>query len=347
VRREVRIRIRKVGYKDWLAEISRTPGTAIPVQCECSQRVASIDGGKPRVLLLADYPQWAQDRAAQAISRRLSDEFEFRIAYVSEGPDLSVWEFDLIFVLFWGEEHHLKYVMDSRGIIKQVSSHRWGTEKRYGLLTASEAVYVYFRDAGTLTVPSRRLQTTLWPFREVFLAQKGFEPSEFKVLGPRSGELRIGWAGSVKDPTKGLTDVLLPAAGSDFQLFTAAGDLRPDDMRDFYNSVDVICVASTAEGDPLTLIEGMACGCFPVAVDVGIVPELVRDGDNGLIVGRDSDSFRAAFEWCAAHLEHVREAGLRNAQEMLETRTWDHVSRQWREVLRHVYRGLSGPPDPR
>ena len=66
-------------------------------------------------------------------------------------------------------------------------------------------------------------------------------------------------------------------------------------MARFYNSIDVICVASTAEGDPLPLVEGMACGCFPVCVDVGIVPELVQSGVNGLIVDRTPAAFRAAL----------------------------------------------------
>lgn len=343
VRRGIRLRILKIGYRDWLAGLPCGVDTVTAPQGRSSPQVVTVDGRKPRVLMLADYPQWAQDRAVRAISRRLSDEFEFRVAYVRDHLDLSAWEFDLIFVMFWGEIYHRKFASDPRRVIKQVSSHRWETEKKYGRLTASEAVYVYLRDAGTLTAPSRRLQATLSPFREVLLAQKGFEPSEFKVLSRRSGKLRIGWAGDIRDRTKGLRDVLLPAAGSGFELVTAEGDLRLSDMLDFYNSIDVICVASTAEGDPLTLIEGMACGCFPVAVDVGIVPELVRDGDNGLIVDRHHASFRAAFEWCAANLDQVREAGLRNAVQMLDTRTWDHVSWQWREVLHHAYRGLSRP----
>lgn len=60
------------------------------------------DGEKPRVLMLVDRRGWAYDTAAKAISVRLSDEFEFRICYVRENPDLNAWEFDLLYVFFWG-----------------------------------------------------------------------------------------------------------------------------------------------------------------------------------------------------------------------------------------------------
>jgi glycosyltransferase involved in cell wall biosynthesis len=335
-------RVLKAGYDDTRVRSTDRAGADESATTSPSGPVVTPKGQRPRVVILADYPDWAQDRTAQAISRRLGDEFEFRIQYTRQSPNLSLWPFDLIYVLFWGEGYQRKFVDDHRKIIKQISSHRWETEKHWGRLTAGEAAYLYLRDAGTVTTPSRRLQTAFSPYREVLLAQKGFEPAEFMVRGQRTGSLRIGWAGDIKDPCKGLKDILRPAADSEFELHTASGDLSPGDMQDFYNSIDVICVASTAEGDPLTLLEGMACGCFPVAVDVGIVPELVRDGENGLIVSRDPPAFRAAFQWCAANVDFVREAGLRNAEEMLRTRTWDHVSDQWREALRRAYGKLEG-----
>ena len=307
-----------------------------------SRPVATTQGARPRVLMLPGMPNWAHDTAAQAISRCLSDEFEFRIEYLCHRPNISEWQFDLLFVFFWGEIYHRKYVRDPLRIIKQISSHRWASDDKYGRLTAAQVSDKYLVDAGTVTVPSRRLQAMFGPHREVFLAQKGFEPTEFEANARRTGRLRIGWAGNENDRCKGVKDILRPAAGSDYELFVASGNLDRRQMIAFYNSIDVICVASTAEGDPLPLIEGMACGCFPVVVDVGIVPDLVRHGANGLIVDRDPAAFRRAFEWCENNVDYVRQAGLWNAGEVLRTRTWDEVSVQWREVFRHAYRRLSG-----
>ena len=296
--------------------------------------------GKPRVLLLVDCPNWAFDKAAKAVARYLSDEFEFHIAYVAENPDLSLWPFDLIYVFFWGETYHQKFVSDPRRVIKEISSHRWALEEQYGRLSAKQAAERYLADAATLTATSRRLQAAFAADRVVFHTPNGFEPAHFFFKRRRRGPLRIGWAGNERDPCKGLGDILRPAAGKDFDFVVAGGKLTRQEMLKFYNSIDVLCVASTAEGEPLTLIEGMACGCFPVAVDVGIVRELVRHSDNGMIVERSADAFRTAFEWCRENLEVVRSAGAGNAAQMRNTRTWKAVDWHWRVVFREALHRL-------
>jgi 2-polyprenyl-3-methyl-5-hydroxy-6-metoxy-1,4-benzoquinol methylase len=143
-----------------------------------------------------------------------------------------------------------------------------------------------------------------------------------------------------------LQDILEPAAGEDFELLIAGGDLDTKAMARFYRSIDVLCIASTAEGEPLTLIEGMAAGVFPVAVDVGIVPELVRHRENGLIIERKPSAFRAAFQWCRLNPDKVRSAGASNARSMASIRGWDNVAPHWREVLRAAWETLSTKSHP-
>jgi 2-polyprenyl-3-methyl-5-hydroxy-6-metoxy-1,4-benzoquinol methylase len=202
----------------------------------------------------------------------------------------------------------------------------------------------YLSDAGTLTATSKRLQAIFAPIRQTHWCPNGFEPAVFSAPGPRSGPLRIGWAGNRNDPCKGLQDILKPAAGGDFELLIAGGDLDTEAMARFYRSIDILCVASTAEGEPLTLVEGMAAGVFPVAVDVGIVPELVRNRENGLIVERKPSAFRAAFQWCRLNPERVRSAGASNASAMASIRRWDDVAAHWRGVLRTAWKELATKP---
>lgn len=61
---------------------------------------------------------------------------------------------------------------------------------------------------------------------------------------------------------------------------------------------DVFALPSQAEGISNTLLEAMACGCAPVATDVGGNPELVQSGEggNGLLVPScDSGALAAAL----------------------------------------------------
>jgi glycosyltransferase involved in cell wall biosynthesis len=59
---------------------------------------------------------------------------------------------------------------------------------------------------------------------------------------------------------------------------------RTDDMPAFYSSIDIQVSASRQEGLPITLLEGMASGLPVVATSVGAVPQVVHDGETGLLV---------------------------------------------------------------
>jgi sugar transferase (PEP-CTERM/EpsH1 system associated) len=56
------------------------------------------------------------------------------------------------------------------------------------------------------------------------------------------------------------------------------------DVAELLPQFDIFALPSQAEGISNTLLEAMACGCAPVATDVGGNPELVEDGGNGWLV---------------------------------------------------------------
>ena len=58
---------------------------------------------------------------------------------------------------------------------------------------------------------------------------------------------------------------------------------RPDVPR-LLQAADAFMLSSISEGVPLTLIEAMASGLPCVATSVGGIPELIRDGETGLLV---------------------------------------------------------------
>ncbi len=57
-----------------------------------------------------------------------------------------------------------------------------------------------------------------------------------------------------------------------------------DDLRPFYNSLDLFVLPSLSEGLPLALLEAMACGKPAVATNVSGTCEVIRDGVDGLLV---------------------------------------------------------------
>lgn len=271
-----------------------------------------------RIALVPHTRDWSYDFTARALVQYLPHDFE--VFYSDTLDGFVPYNFDLVLDFWW------RGAMDRRfggRVLKQVSSHRW-TQDKYGTLDATALIDGHLRKSGAVLVPSLRLLGELANAPHVTLCPKGFHPETFGDAGDRRGDLVVGWAGNPAAVDKRVS--VITEAWPDLRV---AATLTQAQMPDFYNSIDVITCASDAEGDPRPLIEGMACGCFPVTVDVGIVPELVQHGINGLIIERSAGAFTEALAWCARNVDYVRAAGRQNAIDMLATRTWAHVAPAW------------------
>jgi hypothetical protein len=289
---------------------------------------------KPRILFMVPCRQWAYDFSAKSLAQRLAQDFDIRIRYSTDRPALRPEAYDLAQVFYWGEDAHLRRGFAPNQLILGCSSHRWQHPGKHGPLSVEDFAQRHLRQADTVLCTSLRLRDQIsGSHPNVHHAPNGIETSLFFDQARRQGNLRIGAAGSLTDEVKGYADILQPAAeGYDFEL--APGNMAHAAMNDFYNRFDVIAIASAHEGEPLTLMEAMAAGCFPVATPVGIVPELVRHRENGYIVEqRSPQAFREAFQWCQDHLEDLRAAGRANAEKIRQLRDWDSLVPIHRQFL--------------
>ena len=91
-------------------------------------------------------------------------------------------------------------------------------------------------------------------------------------------------------------------------------------MPAFYHSVDAYVCASRSEGTPNSCLEAAACGVPLVTARVGVMPELVKDGVNGLFVERRVEDIAAKL----ALLRDSPELGARLVARMLVSiAAWD------------------------
>jgi 2-polyprenyl-3-methyl-5-hydroxy-6-metoxy-1,4-benzoquinol methylase len=289
---------------------------------------------KPRILMLIDRPDWAYDACAQGLAKQLDDLYEFEFAYVREKPHIDLDRYDLIYVYFWGETYLNQFNPNPDRVIKEISSHRWAFEKLYGRCSPAEMVDTYLGDAGTRIATSQRLFDLLSPHAErIFHCPNGYQEEYFENRRSRVGALSIGWAGNPHDEAKRFSEIIEPLKATGFAIQVAAGDLPHKDLVDFYNDLDVICIASRSEGTPLPLLEAMASGCYPVCTDVGVVSEIVEHQKNGLIVDGERVAFENALGWCERNLEQIRGIGVRNSERIPQIRSWGAVANRFHTVF--------------
>lgn len=62
---------------------------------------------------------------------------------------------------------------------------------------------------------------------------------------------------------------------------------KTDDMAKVYQQAKMLVCASTVEGNPRVTIEAMACAIPVISTPVGIMPEVIEDGENGYLFNWD------------------------------------------------------------
>lgn len=149
----------------------------------------------------------------------------------------------------------------------------------------------------------------------IHVCHNGYEPQEFHSRGRRrpqalaDASIVIGTVGLLR-PEKNLR-ILLEAFAHVHRrdrkarlLIVGSGEMKAELLQlavglqvadacifqesvtepaDWMRAIDVFVLPSLSEGFSNSLLEAMACGCCPVASRVGGTPELVRDGDCGIL----------------------------------------------------------------
>jgi len=113
-----------------------------------------------------------------------------------------------------------------------------------------------------------------------------------------------------------------------------------DDVPEMLRQATVFVRPSTLEGLPLTILEAMACGLPVVATPVGGTPEVVRDGDQGLLIPVDDEAaLAAAILKLLDDPAAATEMGRRGRETVVHGYDWEKVVAHTEEVYREVIGG--------
>jgi glycosyltransferase involved in cell wall biosynthesis len=77
---------------------------------------------------------------------------------------------------------------------------------------------------------------------------------------------------------------------------TLEGALPNERLRPWYQAASLFVLASSREGWPNVLNEALACGCPVAATKVGGVPEIIRHGQNGVLMERSPEAIADGIE---------------------------------------------------
>ncbi|TIM22595.1 MAG: glycosyltransferase family 4 protein [Mesorhizobium sp.] len=284
-------------------------------------------------MAIADRPGWAIDRKTQNLRRVLERRFEIVQRFQHDVTESDVNTADIVLIFYWLQISKLPLAESalagrSDRLLIGICSHREleGEFREPGLAALHRLARAVF-------VNNRQLEHEYGPLLRVpvHYTPNGVDTTFFcpaQEPQPGSGELRVGWAGSLGNhgpAHRGFHDVIEPAVAAvpGARLLTAIREQRwrsHDEMPDFYRDLDVYVCASLSEGTPNPCLEAAACGVPLVTTRVGNMPELIRDGDNGLF-------FDGTAEGLANKLALLRDTpSLRSrmAARMIETiQEWD------------------------
>ncbi len=289
---------------------------------------------KPRILVVVDIPGWALERTADSVATRLSGRFVFEKVFSNAAAErIRSGNFDLLYVTYETQFQDAKIQIDlpERAVTGVRSHFKWDGGKG---LPPSPEFLEHLRRFRALHVPSRILFSI---FRElhpaVFYTPHGVDTKLFRRRagsppGSPAGELVLGWAGSLTNhPGKrGVEDFIVPALEglSNVTLRLAARERRwrtEEEMVEFYQGIDALICASRTEGGPHPLLEASACHIPVISTRVGIAPELIQHGVNGILVDRTVEAIRAAIITLRDDRELRLQMG-RKAREIAES-GWD------------------------
>lgn len=165
--------------------------------------------------------------------------------------------------------------------------------------------------AQQVIVKSRQLAEVIAPTTAT-LIPNGIDTESFRPIDraqarsqvrlPRQGRLVL-FPGNPHNPRKNypLASAAVEAAsnqlGQAIELVRLWG-VSPDRVADYMNACDVMLITSLLEGSPNVVKEAMACELPVIGVDVGDVPELLRDVSRCAVCNRDPQEIARRLAEC-------------------------------------------------
>lgn len=181
---------------------------------------------------------------------------------------------------------------------------------------------------------------------EKFFIPENLERFDMKNLENR--RIVLGWTGNSKwgswensEDLKGVQTIIKPAIeelqkeGYNIELKLADRNERLipiEEMKEFYNSIDIYVCASKTEGGPNPILESMCSGVPIISTDVGIVRDVLGKKQKDFIIERSKEDLKEKAKQLLNNKEMFKELSEENLKESKKC-TYDIIAMQFKEFF--------------
>ncbi len=298
----------------------------IPILLPSStQRIVSAE--KPKILVVADRPLWAYHYIQRFIAKSISMHYDVYTDYISNYPlqpattlkamisrsihktrycrfrrilkPSDTYDIAVLLGFYFARSSQLHF--RARHVVKGIFTDGFppnGVDEYEQSITTAGFVEKYLSDATAVVCGSKMIEARfkgLHPF--VCYANGALSAKQFRRATPKikndSTRFIVGWTGKPTRNFKGFYDYVVPAV-------EGAARLRPGiklktrfkgpmaTLPEFYSDVDVLLIASSADAGPSLFSEGGLCDVPSISTRIGFPNEVIRHGENGLLVDRNA-----------------------------------------------------------
>ncbi|MBU9713313.1 glycosyltransferase family 4 protein [Evansella tamaricis] len=295
-----------------------------------------------KILLIPDHPGWAFDHRAKDLLSFSFSNFRLELIYRDEIDIRKLAQYDLLYPMSislgkWLHKKGIPYQDMASAITSVRVYEKYWTDK--GLNNDFLDFICRFRG---INAWSEEITNTFSPYIPIYKTRIGINSELFTTSKNHTKNklFTVGWVGRIDKKNyrnlKGYDIVLEAIKGANIKL-----DIRTfkekkvsrDEMVSFYHGLDCFVCSSESEGLPNPVLEAASCGVPIISTNVGIVPELIKHNQNGLIVSRNAASIRKAILDLKRNPSKRKKFSKNIRRTIKEQWTWDHCKQEWEQFF--------------
>lgn len=282
---------------------------------------------KPKILLVPNTPNWAFDNRANRIIKYLSRYYNFDKKYSGDlkNKKVNYDKYDCIFIFYWPDIDYLNIeekVPKEKLITGIFSYNSWEGKKRYARK--------HFNKCKVVICATRDFQKEFKSKTyKTFYAPHGVDETKFFPIKKKnkSEKLIVGWAGNPDHKNKsykGYWNILVPVVSRNKSwlelksVLKGYSEIPHNKMNYFYNSIDILVCVSKGESVCNPVLEAGACGKPIISTRVGVIPEIIKNNYNGLLIKRNQKKLEKALKKLYKDKKLKKEMGKNMNQEILK-----------------------------